>query len=85
MNLLMKSKMPISFLPLKSIIIGYSLLYTIPNKFIILIKILSEILKEVKPMINKGLLSVKDLSEKLKISLPKAYELVRTKIPHIKV
>ena len=36
-------------------------------------------------MISKPMLSVKDLSEKLKISLPKAYELVRTKIPHIKV
>lgn len=36
-------------------------------------------------MISKQMLSVKDLSQKLKISLPKAYELVRTLIPHIKV
>ena len=70
---------------MKSIVIGYSLLYTIPSKFTILIKILAEILKEVKPMISKPMLSVKDLSQKLRISLPKAYELVRTKIPHIKV
>ena len=36
-------------------------------------------------MITKPMLSVKDLSQKMKISLPKAYELVKTKIPHIKV
>ena len=36
-------------------------------------------------MQDKKTISVKELSEKLGISLPKAYELVEQKIPHIKV
>lgn len=36
-------------------------------------------------MNEKQTISVKALSQRLGISLPKAYELVETKIPHIKV
>lgn len=36
-------------------------------------------------MNEKQTISVKELSQRLGISLPKAYELVETKIPHIKV